>query len=102
MKDNKILATMLYMTDCFKLGNTKNQCQRQLSSDVCTYFTNYSIEKDHYSELEVHKDDKYDNNIDIAELDFAQKDSLFLQNFSLTNESIQNKPITKAKTKNKH
>ena len=78
------------MADCFKLGKTINQYKR-FCSDVCPYFTNYTIEEETYSEIEEQPDDNYDSDNEIAELNFDQKDSEFLHDFSLaTNQSEEN------------
>ena len=84
-EDNEVLATMQDMTDCFKLGKTINQ-YKQLCSDVCSYFTNYTIEEETNSEIEEQQDDGYNSDNKIAELNFDQKDSDFLHDFSLANE----------------
>ena len=98
-EDNEVLATMQDMTDCFKLGKTINQYKR-LCSDVCPYFTNCTIEDETYSEIEEQQDDGYNSDNEIAELNFDQKDSDFLHDFSLANESIRRnksqKPILKS------
>ena len=100
IEDNEVLATMQDMTNCFKLEKTINQYKR-LCSDVCAYFTNYPIEEDTYSEIEEQQDNGYDSDNQIAELNFDQKDSEFLHDFSLANESIRRnqsqKPIIKSK-----
>ena len=77
IEDNEVLATMQNMTDCFILGKTINQYKR-LCSDVCPYFTNYTIEEETYSEIEEQQDDGYNSDNEIAELNFDQKDSEFL------------------------
>ena len=82
------------MADCFKHGKTINQYKR-LCSDVCPYFTNYTIEEETYSEIEEQPDNNYDSDNEIAELNFNQKDSEFLHDFSLANESIRRKPTQK-------
>ena len=51
MEDNEDVATMQDMADSFKLGKTINHYKR-LYSDVCPYFTNYSIEEETYSKNE--------------------------------------------------
>ena len=53
------------------------------------YFTNYTIEEEIYREIEEQQDDGYDSDNKIAELNFDQKDSEFLLDFSLANESIR-------------
>ena len=65
------------MTDCFNFGKTINQYKR-LCSDVCPYFTNYTIEGETYCEIEEQQDDSYNSDNEIAELKFDQKDSEFL------------------------
>ena len=80
IEDNEVLATMQDMTDCFKLGKTINQYER-LCSDVCPYFTNYTIEEETYSEIEEQQDDGYNSDNEVAELNFDQKDSDFLHDF---------------------
>ena len=98
-EDNEVLATIQDMADCFKLGKTINQYKR-LCSDVCPYFTNYTIEEETYSEIEEQQDDGYNSDNEVAELNFDQKDSEFLHDFSLANESIRRnqsqKPILKS------
>ena len=56
MEDNEVLAIMQDMADSFELGTTINQYEL-LCSHVCPYFTNYRIEEDPYSEIEVQQDD---------------------------------------------
>ena len=98
IEDNEVLATMQDMADCFKLGKAVNQYKR-LCSDNCPYFTNYPIEEETYSEVEERQDDGYDSDNEIAELNFDQKDSEFLHDFSLANKSIRKKPVQKATSK---
>ena len=88
VEDNEVLATMQDMTDCFKLGKTINQYKR-FCSDVCPYLTNYTIEEETYSEIEEQQDDGYNSDSEVAELNFDQKDSELLHDFSLGNESIR-------------
>ena len=87
------------MTDCFKLGKTINQYKR-FCSDVCPYFSNYTIEEETYSGIEEQQDDSYNSENGVAELNFDQKDSEFLHDFSLAYEPIQRnqsqKPILKS------
>ena len=62
---------------------------------------NYTFEEETYSEIEEQQDDGYNSENEIAELNFEQKDSEFLHDFSLANESIRRnqsqKPILKSK-----
>ena len=65
IEDNEVLATKQDMADSFKLGKTINQYKR-LCSDVCPYFTNYTIEEETYREIEEQPDDNYDSDNEIA------------------------------------
>ena len=71
IEDNEVLATVQDMADCFKLGKTINQYKR-LCSDVCPYFTNYTIEEETYGEIEEQQNDGYNSDNEIAELNFDQ------------------------------
>ena len=76
LEDNEILATMQDMTDCFKLGKTKNQ-YKQLSSSINPASSTSSLNAQDYSDIEQYDEESTDDEIEIAELNFESQETDF-------------------------
>ena len=85
LENNEILATMQGMTDCFKLGKTKNQ-YKQLRSSINPASSTSSLNAQDYSDIEQYDDKSTDDETEIAELNFESQETDFRRDYSVAHE----------------
>ena len=90
LEDNEVLATLLGMTDCFKLGKTINQ-NRQLDSSISQASSTSSLNERDYIDIKQYDEESTDDRTEIAELNFESGEPDFLRDHSVAHDSFRKK-----------
>ena len=99
LEDNEVLATMQDITDCFKLGRTKNQ-YKQFCSSISPSSSTSSLNERDYSDFEQCDEKRIDDETEIAELNFESQELDFRRDHSVAHKLFRIKTKDKLILKN--
>ena len=85
LENHEVLASRQDITDCFKLGKTKNQ-NKQLCFSISPASSTSSLNKRDYNDFEQYDEESTDDETQIAGLNFESQDPDFRRDHFVTHE----------------